>query len=177
MYNLGDMGKSFDKDKASKGLRTPRLPKCDVDIEATLKRLTEEEGDTSGKFYQATFVVTKSSIPQVLVGGTYTQAFFQGASKVDREKCWRKLTPLIVACAGILPSELDRVPEQTGEFLHLSGRPGSQDNAGVDLDLPFRCSRRMGEARPDKETGKVPAEFLEKDGTPKRFAQDDYSAA
>ena len=174
------MGDSFDKTKAAKGLRTPRLPNTDCVIKATLKRMTEEEGDTSGKFYQAVFVVTESSSPAVLVGGTYTRAFFQCASKVDREKCWRKLTPLVVACAGIAPAELDKVPEQLGEFLHLSGRPGSKDAAlaGADLDLPFRLVRKMVEARPDKETGKIPSDFLEKDGvTPKKFAEDDYSAA
>ena len=179
MYNLGDMAGAFNPEEQKKSLRTPRLPKTDVNYSAVLKRITEEEGDTSGKFFQAVFQVTKSDSPAVLEGAIYTIAFFQGASKVDRAKCWKKITPLVMACAGLSAADVDKVPAQLCEFLELSGRPNDKDaaNKGSDLDLAFNGSRKLEEARPDKDTGVIDPEYLEKDGKPKKFTRDDFSIA
>lgn len=175
MYDLGDMGKSFDAEKAAGKRGTPRLPKTDVTYEAVLKRVTEEEGDTSGKFYQFAFAITKSSSDAVLVGKTYTLGFFQGASRVDREKCWKKMAPIIAACSGLdLDNKEDvaKLPAQLGEFLAISRPYGKTLEDGADLDLPFRGKRERNEARPDKKTGQVPPEFLDENGKPKVFNND-----
>ena len=98
---------------------------------------------------------------------------------MDRENCWRKVSPLILAVACLSAADVAKVPEQAAELLHLSGRPDDKDSEmgpGVDLDLPFSGQRKLTEARPDKETGKIKPEHLEKDGvTPKKFVNDDFA--
>jgi hypothetical protein len=185
MYDLGDFGRSFDATKVGKGLRIPRFPKtASGNFKFDLKRLIEKEGDTFGKMFEATFVVLESNNELVMVGGTYTKAFFQGASKVDREKCWRKLLPLLLSAVGADPTDasaLENAPDTLGELLELStdkdATATEPARLGTDLDLKVRLSVKLEQARPDKETNKVNPKFLNDDGSPKIFAEDTWSRA
>ncbi len=181
MYDLGDFGKSFDPSKAGKGLRIPRFPKTvQGQFQFDLKRLVEKEGDTAGKMFEATLLCTASNCEQVMVGGTYTKAYFQGASKVDREKCWRKLLPLLLSATGKDSTDveaLNNAPVQLGELLSLSTPVKETGYEGVDLDLPVRLSVKLESARPDKATGKVDPKFLDDNGQPKIFQEDSWSVA
>lgn len=185
MYDLGDFGKSFDADKVGKGLRIPRFPKgASGNFELDIKRLVEKEGDTAGKMFELTFVVDKSSDELVVEGCTYTKAYFQGASKVDREKCWRKLLPMLLAVTGAEPGDaeaLANAPETLGTLLASStDQPATATepaSVGEDLNLKARLSVKQESARKNKDTGKVDAKFLNEDGTPKIFAEDTWSRA
>jgi hypothetical protein len=185
MYDLGDFGKSFDAGKVGKGVRVPRFPKVEGNFGLVLKRLIEKEGDTAGKMFVATFAVTRSSADQVLVGATYEKAYFQGASKVDREKCWRKILPLLLAVTGEDATNVSAVanaPVALGDLLECStdkkDEAGKVTQEGTDLDMPVNLTVKLESARPDKATDKVPPQFIdEKTGLPMIFATDTWTPA
>ncbi len=181
MYDVGDFGKAFDAEKANKGSgRTPRFPKVEGAFRLTLKRLIEKEGDKSGKMFEATFVCKSSTNETVLPGATYTKAYFQGASKVDREKCWRKILPLVLAATGKSALDIAAVadaPNLLGELLAISTGEPEKKVPGIDVNFDVNLTVKLESARPDKATGKVSAEFLDDNGNPQIFATDTWSTA
>jgi hypothetical protein len=175
MYDIGDedLAKSYDPKKVAKSVRTPKLPDVDApNLECLLKRVKKDRAPNAGNLYEFKFQVVKSSTELVTEGGTYTVAFFPGASDVKNSIFWEKITPFLMAVAGCTNIYAFNAAEQLAE---LKGLCDKDEN--LELDLPFRMSRKIEPARINKKTGQYDPKHVNADGTPKKYPNDSYFVA
>lgn len=174
MYDIGDedLAKSYNQAAVAKSARTPKLPDVDGQFECVLKRVKKDRAPNAGNLYEFKFEVTKSSTELVTVGGTYTVAFFPGASDVKNAIFWEKITPILMAVRGETNIYTFNAAEALGEFKKMC-----DDAPDLELGLPFRMARKLEEARKDKKTGQYNPKHLNADGTPKKYANDTYFVA
>lgn len=176
MYDIGDddLARSYDPKKVAKGIRTPQLPGVDGQFECLLKRIKREKTEANGVvLFEFKFEVTKSSTELVSEGACYTVAFFPGAGSVRNGIFWEKITPFMLALRGEANLTADfNAAEALAEFKKMC-----DDDAELELDLPFRMARKLEPARKDKKTGKYKPTQVNDDGSPKIFANDTFLLA
>lgn len=174
MYDIGDedLARSYDPKKVAKSVRTPKLPDVDGQFDCVLKRVKKDRAPNAGNLYEFKFEITKSSTELVTVGGTYTVAFFPGASEVKNSIFWEKLTPFMMAVAGCTNIYEFNAAEQLAELKKMC-----DDDSNLELGLAFRLTRKLEPARKDKKTGAYKPNHVNADGTPKIFANDAYFVA
>lgn len=174
MYDIDpELAAGYKAEKVNKQLRTPRLPKVEVEYNALLCGVEKDNTPKAGKQYVFKFRVTKSNTELVQADTIYEVRFYQGnGSEVDTEKFWNKITPMLLAVFGQTNALKFPAPDKLGELVALTR------DAGTSLDMAFRGSRVLADARPDAKTGKFRSDDLEEDGvTPKKFARDNFAPA
>ncbi len=175
MYDIDDkdLAGFYDQKKTASKQRTPALPKQDCKYTATLLRVAKEITEKAGKQYVFRFRVDSTNDEILATGGIYKHVFYCGnGGQVDSEKFWSKITPLLMSVFGETSAVRFNSLDKLGELLSLCN-----EDPALELGFPFNGQRKMAEAQPDKKSGKIPAEFILEDGSPMKFARDDFFIA
>ena len=174
MYDLedDDFAGSYDKEKCTKKGK-PFFPFADFSGRALLQYVEPGEGDKMGKYFEYGLKITKSNTDSVVEGALYILRYKRGASKVEKQQCWKNMSGILEAtCPG------EEGPAALGKLLHLSKTTKANEAGGEPLALPLAWTRKMEPARKDKETGKYKQKDLEDDGvTPKKYSRDTFTSA
>lgn len=169
MYDIDpELAKSYDAKKQAEKQQTPFLPWTEFSGALVLKRVEACKSRKRGKGYAFKFQCEKSSSELVMVGGTFLQQYFTGASEESNEMFWRNILGPLMAASGERDVLKFNAPEVLGEFLKLTAELG-------DLDLPSNLVRKMEEPQVDKATGKHKPANLKEDGTVKQYPRDTWT--
>ena len=172
MYDIGDedLARNYDPKKIASRTRVPKFPATDGSFECLLKRVKKDRSPNAGNLYEFKFTVTKSTSELVISGGTYTFAFFPGASDVQNEIFWRNVTPLLMAVKGEKDILSFNAADALGELMGIC-----KDDESLELDLGFRVQCKLEPCAADKKTGAI--KHKNEDGSPKIFRRDEFYAA
>ncbi len=143
-----DLQKAYNPANIAKNQRNNKFPEVDAETSADLLKVVKVK-TRKGTLYEFKFAIENSNTESVLVGATYTLAFFPGGEDEDKNAMfWEKVTPLLMAVYGEKNVLTFNSIEKLGELLSLS-------KGEDDLHFGFRMSRKMAACKPDKKTGIV----------------------
>lgn len=163
-----DFAAAYNGKKLAEKTRLPRYPKEVVgDSKCILHRVVRIKTKNAGTMFEFTFTVVETDAPQLRPGKKYTLSYFPGVGEIKQAICWSKMTPFLRAVHGYTGpvADYDAV-DGLGELLSIC-----QEDAGIDLEMPFRMSSEMVPARPGKD-GII--KHLDENGNPKLFRNDDF---